>query len=135
MSYFYNHFRLNVIEKELPRFEETPNVIMNGLESPCSSPMSERSRSPSPTHIQEMPSYSVSEVNFVTRPSTNHYNYTSPSTVDTLTTNSLNDFYSSISPTDDKQISQILKEANMNLNNGSITNTFPETKPKVSIVC
>ncbi|KAJ8977261.1 hypothetical protein NQ317_003962 [Molorchus minor] len=122
---------LNAIEKDLPRFDEVPSLIMNGLESPSASPMSERSRSPSPTHhMQDAPSYSVSEVNYSSRTNIN-YSYTAPNTIETITTNSLNDFYSSISATDDKQISQILKEANINHNSVSVNHTLIENKVKV----
>ncbi|KAJ8944386.1 hypothetical protein NQ318_017706 [Aromia moschata] len=116
---------LSVLEKDLPRFDEPPSLI-----SPSSSPMSERSRSPSPTHqLQDVPSYSVSEVNYNVRP--NNFNYTTSNTIETVTTNSLSDFYSSISATDDRQISQILKEANLNNNSVSvISNSLFEQKVK-----
>lgn len=116
-------FRTSVIEKELPSFDERPALIaVNGLDSPSSS---ERSRSPSPT--LDMPSYSTNEVNYTNRNSS--YNYTNSGALDTVTTNSLNDFYPSVSVSDDKQtISQILKEAN----SVSVVNNQPEVKPKVS---
>lgn len=136
--------RLNIMEnkQELPRFEELPALIVNGLEtSPSASPTSERSRSPSPPH--ELPTYSISDINFNPRAISNSFNYTSPSSVDTLTTNSLNDFYpTSISSTvDDKQqqISQILKEAHLNHNTNSnsisfsVHNSIPEVKLKVGV--
>lgn len=131
---------LSSIEKDLIRFDETPNLIINGLElSPASSPMSERSRSPSPPNvIQEQPSYSVGEINYISRPTSFTTNYTTASILDTNTTSSLGDFYFSISPTDDKQISQILKEANLNHNSfGPVTSTcanssaLSENKSKV----
>ncbi|VEN54372.1 unnamed protein product [Callosobruchus maculatus] len=117
-----------IVEKtELPRFDEPSNLV-NGVEtSPSSSPMSERSRSPSPTNM-EMPSYSLSEVTYGARP--NLCSYTSPGMTDTMTTNTLNDFYTSISPTDDKLISQILKEANMNHNStAALVNAGLDVKP------
>ncbi|XP_072385063.1 integrator complex subunit 6-B [Diabrotica undecimpunctata] len=115
---------LNSIEKEMPRFDEPPSLI-NGVEpSPSSSPISERSRSPSPTNITpEQPSYSVGELNFNLRNTANNYSYTSAGNLETSTTNSLGDFYN-ISPTDDKQISQILKEANLNHNSFGSFNSF-----------
>ncbi|CAH1103951.1 unnamed protein product [Psylliodes chrysocephalus] len=121
---------LNAIEKDIPRFDDLPSLI-NGLESsPSASPISERSRSPSPTnlHLQEQPSYSVSEYNFNFRASLNSLNYTTASALDTTTTNALGDFYSSISATDDKQISQILKEANLNHNSFSSNSLVHEIK-------
>ncbi|RZC43162.1 integrator complex subunit 6 [Asbolus verrucosus] len=116
----------SIIEKDLPSFDERPSLIaVNGLDSPSSS---ERSRSPSPT--LEMPSYSVNEVNFVNRNSS-PFSYTNSGALDTVTTNSLNDFYPSVSVSDDKQsISQILKEAN-NLSNS--VNSQLEVKPKVVV--
>ncbi|XP_057663250.1 integrator complex subunit 6 isoform X1 [Diorhabda carinulata] len=131
---------LSSIEKELIRFDESPSLIINGLEvSPASSPLSERSRSPSPPNvIHDHPSYSVGEINYISRPPSITTNYTTTSILDTNTTNSLGDFYFSISPTDDKQISQILKEANLNHNSiGSVnsttvnSNTQSENKSKV----
>lgn len=130
-------------KQDLPCFDEPPGLIVNGLESsPSASPMSERSRSPSPTN--EIPSYSISDINFNPRPISNSFSYTSPSTVDTFTTNSLNDFYSSSvsGGTDDKQqqISQILKEANLNHNTNSnsisfsVHNSIPEVKVKVGVL-
>jgi integrator complex subunit 6 len=119
----------NVIEKDLPSFDERPALIaVNGLDSPSSS---ERSRSPSPT--LDMPSYSVSEVNFANRNS-NPFNYSNSGALDTVTTNSLNDFYPSISVNDDNKqsISQILKEANSL--SVIVNNTTPEVKPKVVVV-
>lgn len=127
-------------KQDLPCFEEPPTLIVNGLEtSPSASPMSERSRSPSPPN--ELPTYSISDINFNPRAISNNFNYTSPSSVDTLTTNSLNDFYPSsiLSTADDKQqqISQILKEANLNHNTNSnsisfsVHNSIPEVKLKV----
>ncbi|XP_056642346.1 integrator complex subunit 6 [Diorhabda sublineata] len=131
---------LSSIEKELIRFDESPSLIINGLEvSPASSPLSERSRSPSPPNvIPDHPSYSVGEINYISRPPSITANYTTTSILDTNTTNSLGDFYFSISPTDDKQISQILKEANLNHNSISSvnsttvnSNTQSENKSKV----
>ncbi|EFA02055.1 integrator complex subunit 6 [Tribolium castaneum] len=112
----------SVIEKELPSFDERPTLVtVNGLDSPSSS---ERSRSPSPT--MDMPSYSVNEVNYARN--SNPYSYTNSGALDTVTTNSLNDFYPSIC--DDKQsISQILKEAN---SVSVVANSQPEVKPKIT---
>ncbi|KAJ8922774.1 hypothetical protein NQ315_007809 [Exocentrus adspersus] len=111
----YLHCRLNVIEKDLPRFDEPPSLIVNGVESPSASPMSERSRSPSPTHhyqeIPQIPPYNVGDA-YNSRANANSFTY---STVN-AESNSLHEFYSSTSLTDDKQISQILKEANLNAN-------------------
>jgi integrator complex subunit 6 len=78
-----------------------------------------------------MPSYSVSEVNFANRNS-NPFNYSNSGALDTVTTNSLNDFYPSISVNDDNKqsISQILKEANSL--SVIVNNTTPEVKPKVT---
>ncbi|KAJ8927895.1 hypothetical protein NQ314_019600 [Rhamnusium bicolor] len=124
---------LSIIDKELPRFDEPPSLIVNGLESPSASPMSERSRSPSPTHqLQEVPSYGLSELNFNIRTNMSNYSYMMPNTVET-TTNLLSDFYSNISATDDKQISQILKEANINQNSVSINSYVPEQQLKVEV--
>ncbi|XP_044255947.1 integrator complex subunit 6 [Tribolium madens] len=111
----------SVIEKDLPSFDERPTLVtVNGLDSPSSS---ERSRSPSPT--LDMPSYSVNEVNYARN--SNPYNYTNSGALDTVTTNSLNDFYPSVC--DDKQsISQILKEAN----SVSVANSQPDVKPKIT---
>jgi integrator complex subunit 6 len=80
-----------------------------------------------------MPSYSVSEVNFANRNS-NPFNYSNSGALDTVTTNSLNDFYPSISVNDDNKqsISQILKEANSL--SVIVNNTTPEVKPKVVVV-
>ncbi|XP_018571755.1 integrator complex subunit 6 isoform X2 [Anoplophora glabripennis] len=111
---------LNAIEKELPRFDEPPNLIVNGLESPSASPLSERSRSPSPTQqFQEVPSYGISDVIYNVRANANSFTY---SMLNTIEPNSLNDFYPSLSAPDDKQISQILKEANINHNSVSVNN-------------
>ncbi|KAJ3657747.1 hypothetical protein Zmor_009530 [Zophobas morio] len=117
----------SAIEKDLPSFDERPSLIaVNGLDNSASS--SERSRSPSPT--MDMPSYSVSEVNLANRNS-NPFGYTNSGALDTATTNSLNDFYPSVSVSDDSKqsISQILKEAN-SINN-SVVNHQAEVKPKV----
>lgn len=141
---FHDHFfsRLNIMEnnQDIPRFDEPFGLIVNGLEtSPSASPRSERSRSPSPTN--ELPSYSISDMNFNPRPVTSSFSYTS--SVDALTTNSHNDFYSSsISVGSDEkqqQISQILKEANLNHNTKSnsisftVLNSIPDVKLKVGI--
>ncbi|CAG9861724.1 unnamed protein product [Phyllotreta striolata] len=122
---------LNSIDKEIPRFEDFPALI-NGVEGATSSPSaSERSRSPSPTNLpHEQPSYSVSETSFVYRSNCNSLNYTMANVLDTTTTNSTGDFYSGISATDDKQISQILKEANLNHNSFS-TNSLVQHESKV----
>ena len=121
--------RTSAIEKDLPSFDERPSLIaVNGLDNSASS--SERSRSPSPT--MDMPSYSVSEVNLANRNS-NPFGYTNSGALDTATTNSLNDFYPSVSVSDDSKqsISQILKEAN-SINN-SVVNHQVEVKPKVRV--
>lgn len=94
--------------------------------------MSERSRSPSPPQqFQEMPLYGVSDVNYNARANANSYAYNMLNTVEC---NLLNDFYPSISVPDDKQISQILKEANMNHNSVSVNNrSVEEGVVKVSV--
>ncbi|CAG9819617.1 unnamed protein product [Phaedon cochleariae] len=127
---------LNSLEKELPHFDEPP-VLINGLESPSASPASspsasERSRSPSPTHLTDPPSYSLSEVTYNVRPNPSTVSYAS--TIDTGTTSTLGDFYPNISGTDDKQISQILKEANLNHNSFGVSNVsdaVSDIKPEV----
>ncbi|XP_023011957.2 integrator complex subunit 6 [Leptinotarsa decemlineata] len=118
---------LNSIEKDLPRFEEPP-ILINGLESPSASPMSERSRSPSPPNVPEPLSYGINEVNFNVRAIPTSFTYTPPTSVDNFIP-----IYSSISATDDKQISQILKEANLNHNTNSVNSFLPETKHKVEV--
>ncbi|KAG5882104.1 hypothetical protein JTB14_016867 [Gonioctena quinquepunctata] len=118
---------LNSLEKELPHFEEPPSLI-NGLESPSASPMSERSRSPSPTNSQEPLSYGVNEVSLSIRGIPGIYSYTPPSITDSFVP-----IYSSISATDDKQISQILKEANLNHSAGGMNSFLPEYKQKVEV--
>lgn len=94
--------------------------------------MSERSRSPSPTQqFQEVPLYGVSDINYNARANANNYSY---NMLNTMESNSLNDFYPSISVPDDKQISQILKEANMNHNSVSVNNrNVEESVVKVSV--
>ncbi|KAF7287926.1 integrator complex subunit 6 [Rhynchophorus ferrugineus] len=127
---------LTTNEKELPRFEEQPNIITNGLDSPSSS---ERSRSPSPT--LELPSfdlnYSNSSASNSILPIRNNISYSTAGNThnDNITLNPYNDYYnvqSSIENTN-KEISQILKETNYNHVSNSTTeptNNFVEKEEK-----
>lgn len=125
------NYRLNTIEREIPSFDEKPLYIaaVNGIDS-----ASERSRSPSPT--LEPPSYNnVLELNSnLPRPVPVQQNNTAP-TENNNSSFVQNDIYSiaSFGP-DDKQISQILKEANNvssanNITNNVNNNIPPELKP------
>ncbi|KAL1509205.1 hypothetical protein ABEB36_003978 [Hypothenemus hampei] len=132
---------LSSIEKELPKFEESPNIITNGLDSASSS---ERSRSPSPT--LELPSFDLSfaNSNSTSMPTgiTRNVTYSTAGNFQgDLVTNSLNDYYNITSlENTNKEISQILKETNYNHNNSnneifSLSNNVAEkeveTKPKL----
>lgn len=116
--------RLNSNEKE-PIVEEKPFVnsfIANGIDNEIND---SRSRSPSPT--LELPMYNVADGNYNAKNTQNQYTYSTSSLSDS-NTNMLNDSYLL---SDDKQISQILKEAN-NLNSIH-QNNIQENKIKVSL--
>lgn len=133
---------INAVEKELPRFDEPPSIITNGLDSPSSS---ERSRSPSPT--LELPNFDLSytssgpaasNVISPTPTTKNSFTYSPAGNTqnETLSLNTAYDYYSlSSMESTNKEISQILKETNYNHNSHSIEPTInfveKEIKPKV----
>ncbi|XP_050299133.1 integrator complex subunit 6 isoform X2 [Anthonomus grandis grandis] len=111
---------LSVIEKELPRIEDTPNYVMNGLDSAAST---ERSRSPSPT--LELPAFDAVFSNptqllsgGTTAAPKNNFNYSTYSTPSESVPENDYDSMSAMESTN-KEISQILKETNYNHNNSN----------------
>ncbi|XP_066252251.1 integrator complex subunit 6-B [Euwallacea similis] len=115
----------SAIEKDIPSFDESPSIVMNGLDSPSSS---ERSRSPSPT--LELPSFDVSfstanSMSTAPMPSTrNTFSYSTAgnSQPDTLINSLSSDYYSiSSMESTNKEISQILKETSYNHNSNNDT--------------
>ncbi|XP_044747783.1 integrator complex subunit 6-B [Coccinella septempunctata] len=126
----------NIIERDIPSFDEPPLIIENGLDSPLSSPMSsDRSRSPSPP--LEVPNHSVPNENHVAlRTNPVQYNCSPVMEVNMNSSNSLSYSNSSVSNSNsDDKISQILKEVNslpsVVLNHNNHEPAVPEQKPVV----
>ncbi|KAK4886209.1 hypothetical protein RN001_002480 [Aquatica leii] len=100
---------LNVVDKDIINPEEKiPSTLVNGVDNATT----ERSRSPSPTSMEEPPIYNSDHL-FMRSNFSNQSIYSIPNLNDNLLMNISNEInYSTIMSDEKQQISQILKEAN-----------------------